>query len=95
MFSLQVVQKPSFPYKQETLDEISKVISENILYQHCGVLNIAFVDPESIQNLNKQYRNIDSVTDVLSFHYHDNFSDLQDDDIAGELVFCEKRVLSQ
>ncbi len=32
------------------------------------------IEPESIQNLNKKYRNINTVTDVLSFHYHEDFS---------------------
>lgn len=95
MFSLQIVQNPGFSYSQNILDEISKIISENILYQQNWILNIVFLPPESIQNLNKDYRNIDKVTDVLSFHYYDNFSTLWAEDIAGELVFCEERVISQ
>lgn len=95
MFSLQIVQKPGFTYSQNILDEISKITSENILYQQNWVLNIVFLPPEGIQNLNKDYRNIDKVTDVLSFHYYDDFSTLQAEDIAGELVFCEERVISQ
>jgi len=95
MFSLKVVEKPSFWYQQNTLDDISRVISKNILEQQKWTLNIVFVEPDSIQNLNKTYRNIDSVTDVLSFHYHENFSDLEENDIAGELVFCEEKIISQ
>lgn len=95
MFSLQIVQNPGFLYSQNILDEISKIISENILYQQNWVLNIVFLPPEGIQNLNKDYRNIDKVTDVLSFHYYDDFSTLWAEDIAGELVFCEDRIISQ
>jgi len=95
MFSLKVVEKPSFWYQQNTLDDISRVISKNILEQQKWTLNIVFVEPDSIQNLNKTYRNIDSVTDVLSFHYYEDFSDLEKNDIAGELVFCEEKVISQ
>lgn len=95
MFSLQIVQNPSFYYSQETLDLISEVISKNILKQQKWILNIVFVEGESIQNLNKNYRNKDSITDVLSFHYHDDFSDLSDEDLAWELVFCEEKILSQ
>ncbi len=51
--------------------------------------------PESIQNLNKTYRNIDTCTDVLSFHYYDDFFPLGSEDIAGELVFCEEKIVSQ
>ena len=95
MFSLKVLEKPSFPFSQNTLDEISLVISKNILEQQNWTLNIVFVEPVSIQNLNKKYRNIDKTTDVLSFHYYENFSDLENEEIAGELVFCEEKILSQ
>jgi ssRNA-specific RNase YbeY (16S rRNA maturation enzyme) len=40
------------------------------------------MDDDSIQNLNKNYRNIDKATDVLSFHYYEDFSQLTNDDIA-------------
>jgi ssRNA-specific RNase YbeY (16S rRNA maturation enzyme) len=45
--------------------------------------------------LNKDYRNIDKATDVLSFHYFDDFSDLNPEDIAGELIFCEEKIVTQ
>ncbi len=95
MFSLKILEKPGFTYSQNTLDEISLVISKNILEQQNWTLNIVFIEPLGIQNLNKKYRNIDKVTDVLSFHYHDSYKDLTIDDIAWELVFCEEKILSQ
>jgi len=45
--------------------------------------------------LNKTYRHIDKATDVLSFHYYEDFSGLRDEDIAGELIFCEEKIVSQ
>lgn len=95
MFSLTVVEKPWFTYSQDRLDEISLTISKNILQQQKWVLNIVFIEPLGIQKLNKQYRNIDKATDLLSFHYHNDFSDLWDNDIAWELIFCEEKILSQ
>lgn len=95
MFALKIVEKSSFEIDQNILDEISIVISKNILYQQNWVLNIVFLDPLGIQNLNKNYRNIDKVTDVLSFHYHDSYGQLWDDDIAWELIFCEEKIISQ
>ena len=82
MFSLQVVQKPTFHYTQNVLDEIVRVISYTINIPQNGTLNIVFLDPAGIQNLNKKYRNIDACTDVLSFHYFDEFSLLSAQDIA-------------
>lgn len=35
-------------------------------------LSISFVDNEAIKTLNRGYRHIDAVTDVLSFGIHDN-----------------------
>ncbi len=34
--------------------------------------SIIFVDNEEIQSINKQYRNIDKITDVISFAFEDN-----------------------
>ena len=38
------------------------------------ILNIVFVDQNHIKELNGKYRKKDNVTDVLSFHYYDDFS---------------------
>lgn len=37
-----------------------------------GVLSIAFISDQEMQRLNRQYREKDSVTDVLSFSYIEN-----------------------
>ena len=95
MFSLHVLEKPTFHYTQNMLDEIVLIISHTIIIPQNGVLNIVFMSPDGIQNLNKTYRNIDTPTDVLSFHYFDDFSVLWKTDIAGELIFCEEKILSQ
>lgn len=60
-----------------------------------GIVNIAFLSDDEIQELNKNYRNIDKTTDVLSFHYFEDFSGLQSDDIAGEIIMSEAKILSQ
>jgi ssRNA-specific RNase YbeY (16S rRNA maturation enzyme) len=54
-----------------------------------------FLDDISIKNLNKMYRNVDSTTDVLSFHYFDDFSFLSKNDIAGEIVMSENKIIFQ
>ena len=95
MFSLQILEKPSFFISQKVLDDIARSISDTIDISQQWVVNLVFLDPQSIQNLNKTYREKDSVTDVLSFHYHDNYSNLQEEDLAWEIVFCEEQVISQ
>lgn len=44
------------------------------LHAQNGILHIAFLSDEEIQILNKTHRQKDSSTDVLSFHYFDDFS---------------------
>lgn len=95
MFSLQILEKPSFSLSQKVLDDISRNISDTIDKKQNWVVNLVFLDPQSIQNLNKAYRGKDRVTDVLSFHYHDDFSELSEEDLAGEIVFCEEQIISQ
>lgn len=95
MFSLQILQKPSFSFSQKVLDDIVYSISITIEILQNWVINLIFLDPQSIQNLNNTYRKKDSVTDVLSFHYHDDFSELTEEDLAGEIVFCEEKIISQ
>jgi probable rRNA maturation factor len=58
-------------------------------------LNIALLTDDEIQILNREHRGIDSTTDVLSFHYYDEFSDTDADDTAGEIILSESRILSQ
>ncbi len=60
-----------------------------------GILNIAFLSDEEIQVLNREHRGIDKTTDVLSFHYYDDFSGLSEDDVAGEIILSESRILAQ
>jgi probable rRNA maturation factor len=90
MFSFQLINHPeSFIVDEVRLFEIFRHISKNIDIPQKGILNIAFLPDNEIQVLNKQYRNIDSSTDVLSFHYFDNFSDISDDEIGGEIILSE------
>mgnify|MGYP001759397067 FL=1 len=45
------------------------------------------VDPSEIRRLNRDFRNIDRVTDVLSFPI--------DDQMLGDIVVCKKRLARQ
>ncbi|HBA45385.1 TPA: hypothetical protein DCZ31_05530 [Patescibacteria group bacterium] len=43
---------------------------------------MVFVDDTKIKELNKNYRNKNEVTDVLSFHYFEDFTLLKQREIA-------------
>ncbi len=95
MFQYILNNKPSFDIDEKIIDDIFKNISNHISETQNGTLTIVFLDDDSIQNLNKTYRNIDKTTDVLSFHYYDDFSELKQEEIAGEIILSETKILAQ
>jgi len=95
MFKYNILEKPSFDINEKVIDTIFDIVWNIVNTPQKWTLNIVFLDDDSIQNLNKTYRNIDKTTDVLSFHYFDNFNDLNDNDIAWEIILSENKILSQ
>lgn len=95
MFQYNLIEKPKFAFKTEVIDSIFKNISNIVPETQLWTLNIVFVDEDSIQKLNNDYRQKDSVTDVLSFHYYEDFSDLEAEETAGEVILCESKIYSQ
>ena len=57
------------------LDLVRKIAEKFLKYNKIKEkeVSIAFVGDKIIKNLNKKYRNIDKVTDVLSFPGEDNY----------------------
>jgi probable rRNA maturation factor len=56
--------------KPYALKKIVRKILETVNIDGIVELSIVFTDNENIQNLNRQYRNIDSPTDVLAFQMY-------------------------
>lgn len=61
------------------------------------VVSVTFVDEEEIHSLNKQYRGVDRVTDVLSFPQFDDLNDVPEEGEAciGDVVICPEQALLQ
>ncbi len=95
MFSYNMIESPSFTINIKTIDKIFNIFSNIIDKKQNWILNIVFLDPDSIQNLNKNYRWIDKTTDVLSFHYFNNFSNIKSDEVAWEIIMSEEKIKSQ
>jgi len=95
MFNFEILTSTNIKINQDIINDIFLIINKNINISQNWVLNIVFVSSEEIQKLNKTYRNIDSSTDVLSFHYFDDFLKLNKSEIAWELVFCEEKIIDQ
>lgn len=57
--------------------------------------NIIFVDSETIHEMNKTYRNVDRVTDVISFALEDNQTIELDHRLLGDIYICIERAHEQ
>lgn len=95
MFNFQIITKPNFKFSEETLNLILEVSQKIISNSQNWILNIVFPWDDYIKELNKNYRWKNSETDVLSFHYFDDFSDLEESDIAWEILLSEKKIIEQ
>ena len=60
-------------------------------------VSISFVTNEEIRELNKQYRNVDSETDVLSFPLDDEDDFSMDGDVVllGDIVLSTEKIIEQ
>lgn len=57
--------------------------------------NIIFVDKDTIHNMNKTYRNVDRVTDVISFALEDNKTIELDHRLLGDIYICIDKAKEQ
>ncbi|MDD2515904.1 MAG: rRNA maturation RNase YbeY [Candidatus Gracilibacteria bacterium] len=96
MFKFNLINKPKFLVIDSTIiTEIFKLVNTLVDIKQKGILNLIFVSNEEIQALNKQYRHINKETDVLSFYYFDDFSNLKSSEVAGEIVFSSEKIKKQ
>lgn len=56
------------------IEEVKKFLNFALKHENLGnvIFNIIFVDNQKIKEINKEYRNIDRETDVISFALEDN-----------------------
>lgn len=77
---------------ESLIDSIFKHINDD------KVFNIIFVSKDDIQRINREYRNIDRVTDVISFALCDNdecnFFE-EDEEELGDIFICIDRAIEQ
>ncbi len=69
---------------------VNKAAEEECFTNHSEV-NVLIVDNESIREINREHRNIDRATDVLSFP----MEDFEEDGILGDLVISHERAEEQ
>lgn len=81
----------------ELIELMEKVMKECLALEEKGFdteISVSFVNNKEIQELNREYRNVDSSTDVLSFPMTDDFS-LSHIPILGDIVISLEKALSQ
>jgi len=80
------------------LKEIQNLLNYALNYLKIddAIFNIIIVDEEKIQYINKNYRNKDSVTDVISFALEDDETFIKTDmRILGDIYICLKKAKDQ
>ena len=80
------------------LEEIKKLVEFALEYRKIenAIFNIIIVDEEKIKYINKNYRNKDSITDVISFALEDDDTFIKTDmRILGDIYICLKRAKDQ
>jgi len=78
-------------------DYLNDVIKATLHHENAddASLCIIFVDSDEIQNINKTYRNIDRVTDVISFALEDNNEKIIGERILGDIYVCIDKMKEQ
>ena len=93
------------------IEELTKVTMDELNCPYDVYVTVSVVDPDTIKNINNEFREIDAVTDVLSFpmcEYDDPgvfegdiFDETMETDpdtdelLIGDVVLCYDRVISQ
>ena len=96
MNSFEIINETEENIKE--LEEIKKLVDFALNYQQIqnSIFNIIIVDEEKIQEINREYRNKDSVTDVISFALEDDDTFIETDmRILGDIYICLKRCMDQ
>lgn len=82
----------------QNYDYLNEVINHalEVMDAKESIFTIIFVTPEEIHELNKQYRGVDRVTDVISFALEDAHDvSLTDVRVLGDIYICIDRMKEQ
>ncbi len=84
-------------YGYQDYSYLDSVIQATLKHEHVSnsVFSIIFVGNEEIQNINREYRQIDKVTDVISFALEDCMDFQGDIRVLGDIYICIPRMIEQ
>ena len=96
MFSYTIIHSPkSFSIDELRVSKIFKEVWTKVPISQKGIIHIAFLLDEEISLLNTTYRGKEGTTDVLSFHYFDDFSKIKKTETAWEVILSEAKIIMQ
>lgn len=83
-------------YNKEITFDYLKIIKDLETYESDKEISLILVDSEEIHKINKEYRDKDYVTDVISFEAeYDEFDVECDENYAGDIFLCIDKVYEQ
>lgn len=90
----------AYDYLEETYAELMRLAFGHLKVTENYEVDVSLVDEETIHRINRDYRNVDRVTDVISFAFEDDESDLGKiigdvPKMLGEIFICVPRALEQ
>ncbi len=86
--------KNQFQLDTEKLNTISEMVLSDY-YEKAPDFSLIFVEPEEIKELNRTYRQVDAVTDVLSFAYGDEVDPETGKAYLGDIIICAEQAKKQ
>ena len=76
-------------HTKENILEFKKLIKNIFLFDKTKtIMNIIFVNDDEIHKINKEYRDIDRITDVISFALNDEKDFLIKTEELGDIFIC-------
>lgn len=81
------------PVKNSVLERLLQLVETEEMVTF-SLVEVVYVDEESIVKINKEYLDNDYVTDIISFNYN-NYEDEPGNGIEGTLYCCAPRIAEQ
>ena len=96
MNTYEIFNEPNYDLKKET-DKLYELLAFALKREKLDNVefNVIFVDSNTIHDINKTYRNVDRVTDVISFALEDNKTIELDHRLLGDIYICVERAEEQ
>lgn len=96
MNTYEIFNETNYDLKEET-DKLYELLAFALKREKLDNVefNVIFVDSGTIHDINKTYRNVDRVTDVISFALEDNKTIELDHRLLGDIYICVERAEEQ